>query len=127
MQDTTLHGILIDVGLPVNHRNNRFNCRALLLNGKLLMLRPKLFLANDGNYREMRHFIPWQRTGHTEEYYLPEMIRKLNGTTKVVIGDCVLSTSDTCLGFETCEELFLYETPMYELHVRYTLTSYTNI
>ena len=111
MQDPTLHDIIIDIGLPVVHRNNRFNCRAIILNGKLIMLRPKLFLANDGIYREQRHFIPWLRPGHVEEYYLPQSIQKLNGCTKIPIGDCVLSTPDTCIGFETCEELFTPNSP----------------
>ena len=47
------HGILLDVGMPVMHRNNRFNCRIIALDGKILFIRPKLYLANDGNYREM--------------------------------------------------------------------------
>jgi len=51
--DESLHGILLDIGLPIMHRNCRYNCRAIVLDGKILCLRPKLFLANDGNYREM--------------------------------------------------------------------------
>lgn len=39
------------------------------------------------------------------------MIQKLQGTKKVPIGDMVLSTPDTCLGFETCEELFTPQSP----------------
>lgn len=111
MQDESLHGIIIDIGMPIMHRNNRFNCRVIILDGKILLIRAKLYLANDGNYREMRHFIPWLRPGHVEEYYLPQMIQKLQGTTKVPIGDAVISTADSCLGFETCEELFTPNSP----------------
>ena len=32
-------------------RNLRLNCRILALDGKILLIRPKLWLANDGNYR----------------------------------------------------------------------------
>jgi NAD+ synthase (glutamine-hydrolysing) len=39
------------------------------------------------------------------------MIQKLQGSKKVPIGDMVLSTPDTCLGFETCEELFTPQSP----------------
>jgi NAD+ synthase (glutamine-hydrolysing) len=92
--------------MPIMHRNNRYNCRVIILDGKILFIRPKLYLANDGNYREMRHFIPWNRPQHHEEYYLPQFIQKLQGATKVPIGDMVLSTPDTCIGMETCEELF---------------------
>ena len=31
-----------------------YNCRVILLNRKVLLIRPKLHLANDGNYRETR-------------------------------------------------------------------------
>lgn len=48
LTDTSLHGILIDVGLPLMHRGCRYNCRAMILDGKLLCLRPKIYLANDG-------------------------------------------------------------------------------
>ncbi len=40
--------------MPVLHRGNRFNARVLAINGKIIMIRPKLFLASDGNYRENR-------------------------------------------------------------------------
>lgn len=33
------------------YRNLRPNCRILALDGKILLIRPKLWLANDGNYR----------------------------------------------------------------------------
>jgi NAD+ synthase (glutamine-hydrolysing) len=49
MQDESLHGILLSIGMPIMHRNNRFNCQAILMDGKILMLRAKLWLANDGN------------------------------------------------------------------------------
>ncbi|MCJ1402314.1 glutamine-dependent NAD(+) synthetase [Xylographa trunciseda] len=41
-----------------------------------------------------------------EEYYLPRIITKVTGQSKVPIGDAVISTLDTCVGCETCEELF---------------------
>lgn len=36
------------------HRNVRYNARVVVFNGQILLIRPKLWLANDGNYREMR-------------------------------------------------------------------------
>lgn len=45
-------GIVCDVGMPVMHRGVRYNCRAFLLNRRVLLMRPKLHLANDGNYRQ---------------------------------------------------------------------------
>ena len=93
------------------HRSVRYNCRVLALDGKILLIRPKIWLANDGNYREMRFFTPWQRPRHVEEYYLPEIIQETQGSTKVPFGDAVISTADTCVGAETCEELFTPKGP----------------
>ncbi|KAF7558860.1 hypothetical protein G7046_g5298 [Stylonectria norvegica] len=109
--DESCQGILLDIGMPVQHRNQRFNCRIICLDGKILMIRPKMWLANDGNYREMRHFTPWCHPHGTEEYHLPRMIRDLQGETHVIFGDAVVSTPDTCIGAETCEELFTPAAP----------------
>ena len=43
--------IVCDLGMPVIHRGVRFNCRVFVLNGRLLLIRPKMNLADDGNYR----------------------------------------------------------------------------
>ena len=59
-----------------------------------------------GNYREMRFFTPWQRQGEVDDYYLEQIVGKITGQYKVPFGDAVISTRDTCLGLETCEELF---------------------
>jgi NAD+ synthase (glutamine-hydrolysing) len=64
------------------------------------------FSTIDGNYREYRHFTPWQRPQETEDYYLEQIAGKITGQYKVPFGDAVISTRDTCLGLETCEELF---------------------
>jgi hypothetical protein len=53
-------------------------------------------------YLEMRHFTPWMHPRQTEEYHLPRMIQKIQGTTHVTFGDAVISTPDTCIGVETC-------------------------
>jgi NAD+ synthase (glutamine-hydrolysing) len=42
----------------------------------------------------------------TEKYYLEEVVRKVTGQHTIPIGDVVLSTLDTAVGCETCEELF---------------------
>ena len=47
-------GLLVDVGAPAVHRGVAYNCRVLLLDRRVLLVRPKLHLANDGNYRETR-------------------------------------------------------------------------
>lgn len=93
--------------VPVQHRNVRYNCRVICLNGKILLIRPKMYLANDGNYREMRHFTPWCHPRTTEQYHLPRRIQRLQGATHVTFGDAVVSTPDTCIGAETCVSILI--------------------
>ncbi|KAJ6261440.1 hypothetical protein Dda_4110 [Drechslerella dactyloides] len=103
--------IILDIGMPVTHKNVRYNCRVICLNRKILLIRPKMWLANDGNYREMRYFTPWTRPRCTEMYYLPRMITEITGQAQVLFGDAVISTPDSCIGAETCEELFTPDSP----------------
>ena len=44
-------GIVCDLGMPVMLGSVRYNCRIYLLDGRLLLIRPKISLADDGNYR----------------------------------------------------------------------------
>ena len=103
--------ILCDIGMPVMHKNVRYNCRIFALNGKILLIRPKLILAADGNYRETRWFAAWQHPRQLEEYYLPRMLREITGQETVPFGDAAIATRDTALAAETCEELFAPNSP----------------
>ncbi|XP_061886174.1 glutamine-dependent NAD(+) synthetase isoform X2 [Entelurus aequoreus] len=98
--------IICDVGMPIMHHNVRYNCRVIFLNRQILLIRPKMLMANHGNYREMRWFSPWTKFRKVEEYFLPRMIQLVTGQDTVSFGDCVLSTKDTCIGTEMCEELW---------------------
>ena len=91
---------------PVVHKNVIYNCRIIIHNGKILLIRPKMWLANNGNYRELRYFTPWMKHRETEDHYLPRIIQAVTGQIKVPFGDAVVSTADTCIGVELCEELF---------------------
>ena len=103
--------ILCDIGMPVMHKNVRYNCRIFALNGKILLIRPKLILAADGNYRETRWFAAWQHPRQVEEYHLPRMLREITGQETVPLGDAAIATRDTALAAETCEELFAPSSP----------------
>jgi hypothetical protein len=46
---------------------------------KVLLIRPKMILAEGGNYRESRWFTPWMKPKQTEEFYLPRMIQQITG------------------------------------------------
>ncbi|XP_043595717.1 glutamine-dependent NAD(+) synthetase isoform X2 [Bombus pyrosoma] len=119
--DTLLHGwevlatilkspaaedMLVDVGMPVMHKNVTYNCRVAFLNRRILLIRPKMQLCEDGNYRESRWFSPWTKERTVEDYFLPRMISQITNQTVVPFGDAVISTRDTCVGFEICEELW---------------------
>lgn len=129
--------ILCDIGMPVLHRNVRYatlgallnlfryNCRVFLLNRKVIFIRPKLALTNDGNYREGRWFVAWTHRFQLHEYYLPAMVGKITGLfekvpdlaltglgqQKVPFGDGCIALADTVLGCETCEELWTPQAP----------------
>jgi NAD+ synthase (glutamine-hydrolysing) len=103
------YDILIDVGMPLMFKNCLYNCRLVFLNGKIIGIRPKISLANDGNYREARWFTAWKR-GVVAIFPLPDKIKEITGQSSVPIGDIILRTLDgITIGFESCEELF---TPM---------------
>ena len=141
------YGCLLDIGAPVMHRldcqfqpclsslakeyrNLRLNCRILALDGKILLIRPKLWLANDGNYRlatfqrlppagnlaklqpflrEMRYFTPW-REGLCEDFILPRSMQPRQGAVRVPIGDMILSTADV-RAISASYSLFLVPAP----------------
>ncbi|KAF4082927.1 hypothetical protein AMELA_G00134030 [Ameiurus melas] len=103
--------IICDVGMPVMHHNVRYNCRVLFLNKRILLIRPKMLLANYGNNREFRWFSPWSKPRYVEEYFLPRMIQDVTGQVTVPFGDAVLSTKDTCIGSEICAELWNPRSP----------------
>jgi len=62
---------------PVVHKDVKYNCRVFFYNQKILLIRPKLYLANDGNYREARWFTPWTKYRTIEQHSLPRMIREI--------------------------------------------------
>lgn len=92
----------MDVGLPVTHAGVRYNCRAFLFRRSVLLLRPKLVLADDGNYREARWFTPWGRSG-LERCSLPPCVAAVAGQTSAPFGDAALRFRDTSLATELCE------------------------
>jgi NAD+ synthase (glutamine-hydrolysing) len=87
-----------DAYRPVMHKN---------------VIRPKMWLANDGNYRELRYFTPWTKHRQTEDHFLPQAVTNQVYTSlptlsmsvssfqiKMPFGDAVVSTLDTCIGVE---------------------------
>lgn len=109
-------GIVIDVGMPVIHKGVRYNCRVFILDRRILLIRPKLNLANDGNYRETRYFTTWKHRRSVEEHTLPRRVQScLNDQLTCPFGDGVLCFPDAMLASETCEELFTPASPHIDL------------
>ncbi|KAL6701431.1 glutamine-dependent NAD(+) synthetase [Trichoderma pleuroticola] len=104
--------------MPNQHKANclsfvtsTYNCKVVGLDDKILFIRPKM------HYREMRYFTPWLRPTEWEEFHSPKNLQKLQGSTHVPFGDCIISTPDSCFGTETCEEIWSPDAP----HVPMTL------
>lgn len=107
--------------MPVLKDSALYNCRILILNSKIILIRPKTRLAMNGNYRENRWFTAWG-TGYEPSltwFVLPPIIAQLTNQTKVPFGDKAIvelitpssddfssNVSSLLIGFEICEELW---------------------
>ena len=65
--------MLCDFGMPVIHKGVLYNCRIFCLNQTIILIRPKMHMADGNNYRENRWFKPWTKES-LEEFNLPEII-----------------------------------------------------
>lgn len=109
-------GILCSIGMPVLKGSERYNCQVLCFNRKIIMIRPKMWLANDGNYRELRWFTAWkQRDSELEEFQLPIEISEQISQKTVPFGYGFVQFLDTAVAAEICEELFSPVPPHAEL------------
>ncbi|KAK6030214.1 hypothetical protein OSTOST_03659 [Ostertagia ostertagi] len=96
--------LMIVTGMPVRHRMLLYNCLVALLNGKILLIRPKMALCDDDVYRESRWFVRWT---------------KPLSTKTVPFGDGILYSADkVSIGFEICEELWSARSRHLELGLR---------
>lgn len=101
--------MLLDIGAPVMHHDVAYNCRILILNREILLIRPKADLADHGNYREPRWFRSWSLVRPIERFTLPDFVRAVCklGVGHCAIGHAVIELDDgTTIGCETCEELW---------------------
>ncbi|CAJ1937208.1 unnamed protein product [Sphenostylis stenocarpa] len=108
-------GILCSFGMPIIKGSERYNCQVLCLNGKIIMIRPKMCLANDGNYRELRWFTAWKQKDQLMDFQLPLEISQALGQKSVPFGYGFMKFQDTAIAAEVCEELFTPDPPHSEL------------
>lgn len=114
------NGILCDIGMPILHNNVRYNCRVFCLDQKIILIRPKVFMADDGNYRERRFFTSYKDTGILEEHKLSKILLdsydSSNGDGRslhvsVPFGVASIATAETVIASEVCEELWTADSP----------------
>ncbi|KAK1308409.1 hypothetical protein QJS10_CPA09g00657 [Acorus calamus] len=104
-------GILCSIGMPIMQDSVRYNCQVFCLNRRIIMIRPKMCLANDGNYREFRWFSSWTLKDHLVDFHLPDTIAEALSQESVPFGFGYIQFLDAALAAETCEELFTADAP----------------
>ena len=113
MEDPITQDILCDFSMPVLHNGVRYNCRIFCLNKKILLIRPKMWMADDGNYREERWFTPWSKDKISilEDYVLSDEMFEITGQRTANFGVAIVEAVDATIASEICEELFTPESP----------------
>ena len=107
------NGIIVETTLPIYYRSSAYNCKVLLLEGKIIAIRPKIFMADGQNYRESRYFSNYKpkKDNMLEEFLLPEFIEEINGQRTVPFGLFNIRTrDDVAIGLEICEEVWRLNT-----------------
>lgn len=98
--------ILCDFGMPVLFAGARYNCRVLVRDKKVLLIRPKSSMADNGNYRESRYFTAYQ-SDHIETILLPRIFHDKFHQTSAPFGTQYVQFRDgISVGCESCEELW---------------------
>jgi NAD+ synthase (glutamine-hydrolysing) len=95
-------GLVVAFGMPVLHHKALFDASALAVDGKLVGVVAKRFLAGDGIHYEPRWFKPWQEgvrvNAHLAGYAVP-------------MGDLLIDVGGIRIGFEICEDAWVAGRP----------------
>jgi NAD+ synthase (glutamine-hydrolysing) len=87
--------IVCSIGMPIIKGSERYNCQVLCFNRKIIMIRPKMWLANDGNYRELRWFTAWKQRDQLDDFQLPPNVSEALGQKSVPFGYGFVKFQDT--------------------------------
>jgi len=99
--------LLCDFGMPIMYNGSGYNCRVLCYNGKILLIRPKSSMADDGNYRESRWFTAFNPSTKNHTFFLPSFVSEELGQRDCPFGLGIVRSLDTIrVGCESCEELW---------------------
>jgi len=96
--------LVFTVGLPLSHKNNLYNCAAVISGGKLLGIVPKKNLPNYAEFQEARYFA----AGPESEEILLQGKAYPFGTN--LLFSCI-SSPDFCFAAEICEDLWVPSPP----------------
>lgn len=114
LSDDTTDGILVAVGMPVLHAGVRYNTNVWICNRRVILIRPKMYLADNGNYRETRYFTAWAevKIGTLEEHRLPPaVVTATGGQHTAPFGVGIVQCRDGSVASEICEEVFVPRSP----------------
>ena len=95
--------MLVVIGNPIIFNNKKYNTMTYILNKKIILIRPKITLADDGNYREARFFSSWEY-GLFEPFTID--LRPFGIKQTVPIGNKIIELNGIKIGTEICEELW---------------------
>ena len=93
--------VMVVLGSPVLFDDIKYNTMTFISNGKIVMIRPKMILADDGNYREARFFNPWTKKGL---YDFP--LKDFGSQKSAPIGFGIINMNGIKIAGEVCEELW---------------------
>src|SRR5215831_14632324 len=99
-------GIVVSVGLPLQHAKAVFNTSCLVANGRIVGFAAKRALAGDGIHYEPRWFKPWPAGARVRTRALGR---------EVPLGDLVFEVGGVRIGFEICEDAWMAKRPGAEL------------
>ncbi len=99
-------GIVLSLGLPLQHAKAVFNTSCLVADGKLLGFAAKRALAGDGIHYEPRWFKPWPAGTRTKV--------SVRGQ-ELPLGDTLFDVGGVRIGFEICEDAWMAKRPGAEL------------
>ncbi|KAG6399175.1 hypothetical protein SASPL_140651 [Salvia splendens] len=91
-------GMLCSFGMPVSRGPELYNCQVLCLNRKILMVRPKMWLANGGGSSELRWFTAWkQAEPRLDDLLLPPDVAQAISQPTAPFGYGFIQFLDTCV------------------------------
>jgi NAD+ synthase (glutamine-hydrolysing) len=95
-------GIVVSLGLPLQHAKAVFNTSCLVADGRILGFTAKRALAGDGIHYEPRWFKPWPAGAR---------VRTRVRGDDVPLGDVMFDVGGVRLAFEICEDAWIAHRP----------------